>query len=258
MMRWIVGSSLKFRFIVIAVAVGADVFRHRAAATKCRSTCSRSSPRRMVEIQTPSLGLSAEEVEELVTIPLEQALNGVPGLDVMRSKSVAQLSAVKMYLRSAAPICCWPGRLVQERMRQATGDHADLVRSAGDAAAALGHQPLHEDRHLVEEALGHRPFDDRLLDDPPAADATCPAWPTSPCGASGLKCCRCKSIPKRMAEHGVTLERVMEAAADALDVGILLQFSEGHYVGTRRLARDAQSAAADPPRAAHHCTRPTR
>ena len=42
-----------------------------------------------VEIQTIRLGLSAAEVEELVTVPLEQALNGVPGLDVMRSKSVA-------------------------------------------------------------------------------------------------------------------------------------------------------------------------
>ncbi len=42
-----------------------------------------------VEIQTPCLGLSAAEVEELVTVPLEQALNGIEGLDVMRSKSVA-------------------------------------------------------------------------------------------------------------------------------------------------------------------------
>ena len=35
-----------------------------------------------VEIQTACLGLSAAEVEELVTVPLEQALNGMPGLDV--------------------------------------------------------------------------------------------------------------------------------------------------------------------------------
>ena len=41
-----------------------------------------------VEIQTPCLGLSSAEVEALVTVPLEEALNGMPGLDVMRSKSV--------------------------------------------------------------------------------------------------------------------------------------------------------------------------
>ena len=35
----------------------------------------------------------------LVTVPLEQALNGVPGLDVMRSKSVPQLSSIELHLR---------------------------------------------------------------------------------------------------------------------------------------------------------------
>src|SRR5262245_18294064 len=37
--------------------------------------------------------------------------------------------------------------------------------------------------------------------------------------------------PKRMAKHGVTLEKVMESTADALAVGILF-YSEGHNVGT--------------------------
>ena len=42
-----------------------------------------------VQIQTACLGLTAAEVETLVTVPLEQALDGIAGLDVMRSKSVA-------------------------------------------------------------------------------------------------------------------------------------------------------------------------
>ena len=41
--------------------------------------------------------------------------------------------------------------------------------AAGHAAAALGDRPLHEDRLVVEEAVGGRPVDDRLLDDPAAA-----------------------------------------------------------------------------------------
>ena len=49
-----------------------------------------------VEIQTVSLGLSAAEVEELVTVPLEQALAGVEGLDVLRSKSVTHLSSIEL------------------------------------------------------------------------------------------------------------------------------------------------------------------
>ena len=35
----------------------------------------------LVEIQTEAPGLSTSEVEALITVPLENALNGVPGLD---------------------------------------------------------------------------------------------------------------------------------------------------------------------------------
>src|SRR3712207_7825978 len=41
-----------------------------------------------------SFGLSPAEVESLVSVPLENALAGVPGVAVMRSKSVAQLSSI--------------------------------------------------------------------------------------------------------------------------------------------------------------------
>ena len=95
MLRWIIGSSLKFRFIVIAVAAALMYFGIARLQHMPVDVFPEFAPP-LVEIQTPCLGLSAEEVEELVTIPLEQALYGVPSLDVMRSKSVAQLSAIKM------------------------------------------------------------------------------------------------------------------------------------------------------------------
>ena len=47
-----------------------------------------------VEIQTMTFGLSAEETEELVTVPMEQSLQGIPSLDVIRSKSVPGLSQI--------------------------------------------------------------------------------------------------------------------------------------------------------------------
>ena len=78
MLRWIVGSSLKFRYIVVALAAalmffGVQQLRHTAV-----DVFPEFAPPR-VEVQTPSLGLSANQVEALVTIPLEQTLNGVPG-----------------------------------------------------------------------------------------------------------------------------------------------------------------------------------
>ena len=101
MFRWIVGSSLKFRFLVVAVAAGMMVFGVDRFRGMPVDVFPEFAPPR-VEIQTPSLGLSPAEVEALVTVPLEQALNGLPGLDVMRSKSVPELSSIAP-LQAAAP-----------------------------------------------------------------------------------------------------------------------------------------------------------
>ena len=52
-----------------------------------------------VEIHTVAIGLAPTEVEKLVTVPLEQALNGVPGVGEIHSKSVEQLSQIVLLLR---------------------------------------------------------------------------------------------------------------------------------------------------------------
>lgn len=49
-----------------------------------------------VEIQTEAPGLSTEETEQLISMPLEQMLNGTPQLKTLRSKSVVGLSSVVM------------------------------------------------------------------------------------------------------------------------------------------------------------------
>ena len=49
----------------------------------------------IVEVVTQFPGASAEEVEREVTIPLEIALSGMPGLQSMRSKSLFGLSHVR-------------------------------------------------------------------------------------------------------------------------------------------------------------------
>src|SRR5690349_23934583 len=50
----------------------------------------------MVEIVTQWPGHAAEEVERLVTLPLEVELNGVPHMEVMRSISLYGLSSVRL------------------------------------------------------------------------------------------------------------------------------------------------------------------
>ena len=92
-MRWIVGSSLRFRYLVIAASVALIV----VGVASLRDTPVDVFPefaQPKIEVQTLTIGLSAEETEELVTVPIEQALIGLPNLDTTRSKSVPQLSDV--------------------------------------------------------------------------------------------------------------------------------------------------------------------
>ena len=51
----------------------------------------------MVEVLTLPNGLSAEEVERLVTVPLEFGLSGMLGLQAMRSISLYGLSDIRCY-----------------------------------------------------------------------------------------------------------------------------------------------------------------
>jgi Cu/Ag efflux pump CusA len=114
MMRLVVGNSIKLRFIVIALAIGMMLFGTTQFRGMPVDVFPEFAPPR-VEVQTTCLGLSAEEVETLITIPLEQALNGLPSLDVMRSKSAPQLSSIVMIFDRGTDLMN-ARQLVQERL----------------------------------------------------------------------------------------------------------------------------------------------
>ncbi len=87
MMRWIIEWSLKFRLFVLALAVTLMI----VGITQLRNMPVDALPEfapPYVEVQTEALGLSAPEVEELVTLNLEELMNGTPWLQTMRSTSV--------------------------------------------------------------------------------------------------------------------------------------------------------------------------
>ena len=87
MMRAIISASLRFRYLVAALGVSLVYFGALRVNDLPVDVFPEFAPPR-VEIQTICLGLSPAEVEALVTVPMENALAGVPGVDVMRSKSV--------------------------------------------------------------------------------------------------------------------------------------------------------------------------
>ena len=118
MIRSIVGTSFKFRLLVVAVAaavLGIGIYQLRGAAV---DVLPEFTPP-YVEIHTEALGLSADEVEQFITVPLEaDLLNGVEGVDVIRSESLPGLSSVVLVFAPGTDV--YRGRqLVSERLIQA-------------------------------------------------------------------------------------------------------------------------------------------
>jgi Cu/Ag efflux pump CusA len=109
---------MKFRLLILAAAIGVLA----AGIVQLRGTSLEVLPEfspPYAEIQTEALGLSAEEVEQLITVPLEQdLLNGVEGVDVIRSESLPGLSSIVMVFHPGTDI--YRGRqLIEERLTQA-------------------------------------------------------------------------------------------------------------------------------------------
>uniref|UniRef100_UPI0030EB9872 efflux RND transporter permease subunit n=1 Tax=Symmachiella dynata TaxID=2527995 RepID=UPI0030EB9872 len=113
-MRWLVEMSLRLRVAVVAAAVLLIVGGLRTIPAMPLDVFPEFAPP-YVEIQTEAPGLSAEEVENLITFPLENALVGTPGLETLRSKSVLGLSSIRMLLGEKSDLDR-TRQLVQERL----------------------------------------------------------------------------------------------------------------------------------------------
>src|SRR3981081_3617724 len=116
--RAIVDASVRFRLLVIGLAAGLMVLGSTQLA-KMPADVLPETAAPVVEVQTESLGLSAPEVEQLITVPLEQdLLNGVMGVQQISSHSLAGLSSVQLRFEPGTDLMR-ARALVQERLTQA-------------------------------------------------------------------------------------------------------------------------------------------
>lgn len=116
MMQWLVSTSLRLRVAVVVLTVILMIAGTRILSTTAFDVFPEFAPP-LVEIQTEAPGLSTAEVEALVTVPIENALNGTSWLKKIRSKSVLGLSSVVLYFAEDTDLLR-ARQLVQERLAQ--------------------------------------------------------------------------------------------------------------------------------------------
>ncbi len=228
LMRWIVSSSLRFRFLIVASAVAMMVFGVASLPSMRVDVFPEFAPPRVV-IQTICLGLSTSDVEQLVSVPLEQALNGVPGLEDMRSRSVPQLSSIELLFSQKTDLLR-ARELVQERLATVsntlpTWAAPPVMLAPVSATGRVMHIGMTSDtQSLVAMSMtAYWKVRARLLQIPGVANVA--IW------NERLQMMTVQVEPKRMQAKGVTLDQVMETTSDSVDSG-LLRFSNGHVIGT--------------------------
>ncbi|HEY4027350.1 MAG TPA: efflux RND transporter permease subunit [Candidatus Dormibacteraeota bacterium] len=228
LMGAIVHSSLRFRFLVVAAAVAMMAIGAVQIPNMRVDAFPEFAPPQ-VQIQTTCLGLSTADVESLVTLPLEQAMNGIKGLDDMRSTSVPQLSSIVMVFKQGTDEQ-EARQLVQERLTTVQSSLPTWAAppvmlppvSATSRVMQVG--MTSKDHSLIEMSMmAYWTIRARLLRVPGIANVA--IW------NERLQMMTVQVDPKLMQTHGVTLGAVMQATSDSVDSG-LLKYSNASVIGT--------------------------
>src|SRR5215470_3497934 len=103
MLSRLISTSVRGRVVVVALCALLIGFGYRTVRTAPLDVFPEFAPPK-VEVQTEAPGLSTEEVESLISVPLENALNGTPGLKTIRSKSVLGLSSVVLLFEDGTDV----------------------------------------------------------------------------------------------------------------------------------------------------------
>lgn len=210
-MTWLVSTSLRLRFVVLAASIALVVFGIRTLEKTPLDVFPEFAPP-LVEIQTEAPGLSTEEVETLVSMPLENALTATPWVKTIRSKSVLGLSSVVLIFQDGTDLIR-ARQLVQERLGAVTLPavaHSPIILSPLSSTSrvlkiGMTSETLSQMEMTLLAKWTIRP---RLMSIPGVANVA--IW--------GQRDREFQVIvdPDRLRAHGVTLDAVQRAAGDAV------------------------------------------
>jgi CzcA family heavy metal efflux pump len=214
-MGWTVATSLRFRHLVAALGVLVMAVGIVVLPSSRLDVFPEFAPPRVI-VQTVCLGLSTADVEELVTVPLEQALNGVDGLDILRSKSSPQLSSVELIFERGVDLI-EARQLVQERMTAVSATLPTwaappvMLAPASATSRAVKIGMSSEDQSLIQMSMtAYWTVRARLLQVPGVANVT--LW------GERLQMLQVQVRPDDMAARNISLNQVMETTASVLPI----------------------------------------
>ncbi|MCW2742182.1 MAG: acriflavin resistance protein [Blastococcus sp.] len=223
-----IAASLRFRYLIAAAGVLLMGLGVVLLPQSRLDVFPEFAPPRVI-IQTACLGLSTTDVEELVTVPLEQALNGVEGLDVLRSKSVPQLSNIELIFESDADLM-EARQLVQERISGVAATlpswaaPPEILAPASATARVIKIGMTSNDHSLIAmSTTAYYVVRARLLAVPGVANVM--MW------GQRKDQLQVQVDPTALAERDVTLDEVMTVTAESVDSG-LLTFDAGSVIGS--------------------------
>jgi len=162
MLESLIQAALKQRLVLVVVAVCLAAFG-LDATRKLSVDAFPDVTNVQVQIATEALGRSPEEVERFVTVPLEMAMTGLPGLEEMRSLNKPGLSLITLVFTDATNVY-FARQLVMERLIEVGGRMPqDVTPVLGPLSTGLGEvyqytleQPDDGDRVLSQEELTKR------------------------------------------------------------------------------------------------------
>ena len=202
----VVAASLRQRFLVLLATfllIGAGIWSFNRLPVDAYPDL--SPP--MVEIITQWPGHAAEEVERLITVPIEVEMNGIPRMTSLRSISLYGLSDVRLTFRDGTDNYFARQQVFERIADLEPARRRDAVGRA--ALLALGlHLPL---RAAEPRPLADRAEDDRGLDRRTPVSSRSRAWPTIRASAARPCSTRCCSIPSKVAGAGLSVPAVVTA-----------------------------------------------
>jgi CzcA family heavy metal efflux pump len=212
MMRWITGASLEFRLLVVAAAAAILVVGVVELRDMPVDVLPEFAPP-FVEIQTEALGLSAVEVENLVTTNVEELLTGIPWMQTMRSKSVPGMSSIIMIFEPETDLMR-ARQLVQERLTlayalpNASKPPVMLQPQSATSRVMMVGLSSNELSLIQMSVLARWTIKPRLLAVPGVANVA--VW------GDRDRQLQVQIDPERLRARGVTQQQVIETAGNAL------------------------------------------